>query len=469
MIRSRPSGVTRGTALALASGALSFASLAQAQQQGAGPTDQGSYGTSTSAAPSTNASPSTTPVYAGVVAPPPNGGPVGGGNATESSARPVSGDQEDHFDIGQSSAGGGTMYGSSNGTIDFGRGGARTREIGGVAPTANVHVVKKGDTLWAICDEYFQNPYQWPRIWSYNPQIQNPHWIYPNETVRLKAGAPLGPAVVGGGPQNAPNVSTPTEGEGIQMSMARTVPPDTVFLRDEGFVNDDASLNWGSIVGAPEDKMFLSDTDQLYIRVGDDHDVKLGQELTVFRPLRKVGDGQVITIQGTVRVDDWNPNTRIARAQIVETLDAIERGARVGPIPRRFEVVSPKRNEADVSAHVQIAVHPHVFYGQNQVVFVDQGSEAGLQPGNRLFIINRGDHWRQTMLSDQGSRRIAGEREEPGIVETTPRLRDESALPEEVTGELRVLDVQKKSATCLVTKSKYEIEPGDLAVARKGY
>jgi hypothetical protein len=36
-------------------------------------------------------------------------------------------------------------------------------------------------------------------------------------------------------------------------------------------------------------------------------------------------------------------------------------------------------------------------------------------------------------------------------------------------GELRVLDVQKKSATCLVTQSRYEIEPKDLAVARKGY
>jgi hypothetical protein len=234
-------------------------------------------------------------------------------------------------------------------------------------------------------------------------------------------------------------------------------------------VNDDASLNWGSIVGSPADKMFLSDTDQVYVRVGPEHDVKLGTELTVFRPIRQVNDGQVIAIQGTVRVDDWNPQTRIARAQVVETLDAIERGARVGPLPRKFEVIPPKRNQVDVEAHVAIAVHPHVFYGQNQVVFIDRGAEAGLQPGNRLFVIRRGDQWRKTMYTDHSARRIAGEREEPGVVEATPKMRDDQALPEEVVGELRVLAVQKKSATCLLTASRYEIEPNDLAVARKGY
>src|SRR5262249_19430488 len=42
-----------------------------------------------------------------------------------------------------------------------------------------VHLVRRGDTLWDICDRYFHNPWDWPRIWSYNPGLQNPHWIYP--------------------------------------------------------------------------------------------------------------------------------------------------------------------------------------------------------------------------------------------------------------------------------------------------
>jgi LysM repeat protein len=439
--------------LAITSGAVALATPSRAQQvaadQGAGPT-QG-------AAPSQQVI--STPVYGGIVAPPPAGQPLGGGNATESSSRAISGDQEDHFDLGQSGVGGGTVYGGSNGgAVFFDKEGAPVQRVG---PPPTSHTVKKGDTLWGICDEYFRNPYQWPRIWSYNPQIQNPHWIYPNEQVNLK---PLG-----GTPAAGPQVAMPTQEPGIGTTAPRTVVPNTIFLRDEGFVNDDASLNWGSIVGSPADKMFLSDTDQLYVRVGPEHDVKLGTELTVFRPIRQVNDGQVIAIQGTVRVDDWNPQTRIARAQVVETLDAIERGARVGPLPRRFEIIPPKRNGTDVEAHVAVAVHPHVFYGQNQVVFIDRGAEAGLQPGNRLFVVRKGDQWRKTMYTDQSARRIAGEREEPGVVEATPKMRDDQALPEEVVGELRVLAVQKKSATCMVTASRYEIEPNDLAVARKGY
>jgi hypothetical protein len=215
--------------------------------------------------------------------------------------------------------------------------------------------------------------------------------------------------------------------------------------------------------------MYLSDTDEAYVRVGGDHDVKIGTELTVFRPIRKVGDGQVIQIQGTLKVDDWNPSSRIARAQVIETLDAIERGARVGPVMRSFEVVAPKKNDADVQAHVMISSYTHAFFGQNSVVFIDKGSDAGLEVGNRLFIIRRGDAWRQTMSSDLTANRIMGEREEPAVIEKPPAAANPDALPEEVTAELRVVNVQKKSATCLVTQSRREIEIGELAVARKGY
>jgi hypothetical protein len=263
-------------------------------------------------------------------------------------------------------------------------------------------------------------------------------------------------------------VTTPEEAGGLgAVSTHQRVPHGTVFLRDQGYVNDDETLNWGSIVGSAQDKMYLSDTDEAYLHIDSGHDVKVGQDLTVYRPIRAVGQGQVITLQGTVKVDAWNPDTRIARAQIIETIDAIERGARVGPIPRSFEVVSPKTNTADVTAHVLTSTQDHPFFGQNSIVFIDQGSEAGLEPGNSLFIVRHGDPWRKALVADVSGMRIAGEREEPGYVESIPKT-NEGALPEEVTAELRVLNVQKKTATCLVIQSPREVEVGEVAVARKG-
>ena len=52
-------------------------------------------------------------------------------------------------------------------------------------PTPELHVVRRGDTLWDISWYYFSDPWQWPKVWSFNGQITNPHWIYPGDLVRL--------------------------------------------------------------------------------------------------------------------------------------------------------------------------------------------------------------------------------------------------------------------------------------------
>jgi len=45
------------------------------------------------------------------------------------------------------------------------------------------YVVVKGDTLWDISGKFLENPWQWPDLWSNNPQIKNPHLIYPGNTL----------------------------------------------------------------------------------------------------------------------------------------------------------------------------------------------------------------------------------------------------------------------------------------------
>lgn len=47
------------------------------------------------------------------------------------------------------------------------------------------HIVVKGDTLWDISAIFLKQPWLWPKLWRLNPEISNPHLIYPGDIITL--------------------------------------------------------------------------------------------------------------------------------------------------------------------------------------------------------------------------------------------------------------------------------------------
>jgi len=376
----------------------------------------------------------------------------------------------DTFDLGRQSQSTPTVHGNADNL-----GVLNVDTAAGAGEVKSFHIVRKGDTLWGICGEQLGDSRVWPRVWAFNPQLQNPHWIYPGDQLRLRAaGGSEGSEL--GGPSS--RVRGGTLGAG-NVGRAALVPPDTVFLRELGYIDDPEQDVWGQVVGAREEQQLLGDGNRVYMILRPGAQVELGQLMTVFEDVRdppapegaRRPPGKIVAFKGTIKIEAWDAKTRVARGEIIETLDVIERGAKVGPVGRRFYAVPPTASQVDVQARILTSLYPHVIMGRDQVVFIDRGANDGLKAGNRLFVVRHGDAWRRTLetASVMARSRILMDVPERLDWEVTPLEGDEDTFPEEVIAELRVIRSHKYASLALVTESRQEIEPGDQAVTRKGF
>jgi len=312
----------------------------------------------------------------------------------------------------------------------------------------HTYTVRRGDTLWDVTGHFYGNPWEWPRVWSYNPEITNPHWIYPLDQIRLLP----------------PNQATEEEPSGPRVvAPVRSFRSGTVHLRQEGYLDEEALEQAGVVVGSPEDHMLLAPYDSVYLEFGEDLRERPQGEYTVFRIMPEDereddGEGQLVRIYGAVRIDSYDDDRRTARATIIEALDPIERGWQVAPIPRQFDMVPPRVADRDIETHVAASLRPVQLLGEQQLVFLPVGAEQGVQTGHRFFITESGDRWRDTLSS--GAR-------EHGALEDPPDEPD--AYPTEVIAEGRVVHVRPNSSTVMITRSVREVNTGDSAEMRARY
>lgn len=311
----------------------------------------------------------------------------------------------------------------------------------------HLYTVRRGDTLWDVTGRFYGNPWEWPRVWSYNPEVTNPHWIYPLDQLRL-----LPPGDIVQEPQR-PGVVAPI----------RSFRSGTIHLEQLGYLDEEALEEAAVVAGSPEDHMLLSPFDEVYLEFDDDFRGTPSGEYTIFREIEDDqrepdGEGELVRIFGAVRIDSYDPDRRTARATIIEAVDPIERGFRVAPVPRRFDMVPPAVADRNLDTHVAATLLPIQLHGDQQVVFLPVGADDGVQPGHRFFITESGDRWRDELsASARGTGAIVDPPDEP------------EAYPAEVIAEGRVVHVRPSSATLMITRAVREVERGDRAEMRQGY
>jgi hypothetical protein len=322
------------------------------------------------------------------------------------------------------------------------------------SPTLNprhpeTYVVQRGDTLWDIASMFLRDPWYWPEIWQINPQVANPHLIFPGDILSLAYlddGRPViqlerGPQVAAGG-GGFERLSPRVRSEPLEEAIA-TIPFETIaaFLSRPRVIDRDAIDDLPYIVAHREGLMGSSGRDG-YVRGINEADgtvfnvVERGQELV------DPDTNDVLGYQGI-----YVGQGRIDRTGDPSTLRLLEsvREAVVGNYLMEEEDVTPinffpRSPDSQIEGRIMSVLEGVSLIGQYQVVVINRGSEAGLEPGHVLRAYQAGRTIRDTQRGAFGQKvRLP---DEPAgtmmVFRTSERL--SYALVMEATTPLALLD-----------------------------
>jgi hypothetical protein len=307
-------------------------------------------------------------------------------------------------------------------------------------PVPELHVVRRGDTLWDICSLYFNDPWQWPKIWSYNPQITNPHWIYPGDLVRLLPRGVFSQAPVE--PESA--AATPPAVDTLPAPQRRI----EVGIKQTAFVEKSDLDKSITIDGGVDEKVLLGNGDSVYLSYPAGRPPKVGDRYSIYVPGNPVKSGGTevgayVHVLGTLEVASVKQDKQ-ARGVIVDANREIERGAKVGPLLKTFKTVPPSPPKVDAQGTVVAMLTYDQLVGQGEVVFVDLGKRSGVEVGNRMFVVRRGDAYPKNMQRQVGQ--------------------DDRAFPARALGEIVIVDVGDRISVGLVTLAVQEMSVGDIVM-----
>ncbi len=362
----------------------------------------------------------------------------------------------------------------------------------GAQARPETHTVRPGDTLWDLARQYLGDPFLWPEIYRLNTSVvEDPHWIYPNEVLRLSAGGDV--AAVPEGDTPPPDALPPVEaqdeaaeaaeqepalaepqvgdlaeedagadarddvdltplvgerrrlaglGPSLELSLERHYRPirRTEFY-SSGFLTEEQKLPFGRVLGTTVplqiEEVSSRTTALLYAKVGvlppPGGKYQVGDTLLVAQVRQDVeGYGQVVKPTGLIRIIDVSRPENVA--EVIATYAPVRDGQVILPAERFTDPgnVRPVPISDGVQARMIAHRDRQPLTGPQDVVFLSKGRSEGVALGDLFELHQR------------------------------PRARSEMAtVTDDLMAVVQVVHVSERSSTArIVSVTQPDIPPG---------
>jgi hypothetical protein len=269
--------------------------------------------------------------------------------------------------------------------------------------TYDEHIVSKGENLWKITEKYFNDPYMWVDIWKLNPEVKDPHWIYPGRKIKI-------PVKIDKKAGDTEKKEVPIEE--IQPEIKELViweeAPKTVDVEIEKkikkYVIDIESIEKIYLFSEQplkasykllhtDDNVILGEVGKRYfIDGGSIQGIELGKRYKVLKPRRKLIDketgkeyGYIYPVAGFIEIVEVYPQVSVG--VVKSSYTEITKGDVIAPVEKvGYPEIIIKKSKVFLEGKILETDDKHVFIQNRDFVFIDKGIKDGIEKGDILKI-----------------------------------------------------------------------------------
>lgn len=258
------------------------------------------------------------------------------------------------------------------------------------------YTVKKGDTLWGISGMYLKQPWLWPELWDVNPQIDNPHLIFPGDELYLiwVDGQPRLRMRRGRDVKLNPNMRVSPLDLAIPIIPLDQIGPwllrhrimEAEDLNGSAYV---VAADQRHLISGPGDKIFgrgpFPDGERAYgiYRSGDTYIDPLTEELLGYQA-QEIGNARLLS----------SNDQEVTELEITRISEEVRISDRLLPMEERILDASfhPRAPESEIVDGFMIAVDGGVTQiGEMSIVVINKGKREGIEIGHVLAVYQAGE------------------------------------------------------------------------------